>query len=178
MPHALLVDDDVNFVLGLAEVVGPRRVHHEGRAHLKEARAEIGRAMPDIVPRRPAPARRHGPRSLPRPRGQLPPPRSCSSPARPAWTRPSEADAQGGLRLPGEARWTSRACAPCSRTSCRTRELKEQIGSLRGELRKLGRFGPLIGASPVMQRVYDMISKVAPTDATVLLLGETGRARS
>jgi len=56
-------------------------------------------------------------------------------------------------------------------------ELKEQIGSLRGELRKLGRFGPLIGASPVMQRIYDLISKVAPTEATVLLLGETGTGK-
>ena len=30
----------------------------------------------------------------------------------------------------------------------RTRELKQEIGKLRGELRKLGRFGPLIGAAP------------------------------
>jgi DNA-binding NtrC family response regulator len=59
----------------------------------------------------------------------------------------------------------------------RTRELKEQIGNLRGELRKLGRFGPLIGAAPVMQRVYDLVAKVAPTEATVLLLGETGTGK-
>jgi DNA-binding NtrC family response regulator len=59
----------------------------------------------------------------------------------------------------------------------RTRELKEQIGNLRGELRKLGRFGPLIGASPPMQRVYDLIARVAQTDATVLLTGETGTGK-
>jgi DNA-binding NtrC family response regulator len=59
----------------------------------------------------------------------------------------------------------------------RTRELKEQIGSLRGELRKLGRFGPLIGSSPVMQRIYDLISKVAPTEATAIILGETGTGK-
>src|SRR5207247_8187883 len=59
----------------------------------------------------------------------------------------------------------------------RTRELKEQIGNLRGELRKLGRFGPLIGASPPMQRVYDLIAKVAQTDATVMLTGETGTGK-
>jgi DNA-binding NtrC family response regulator len=59
----------------------------------------------------------------------------------------------------------------------RTRELKEQIGSLRGELRKLGRFGSLIGASPQMQRVYDLIGKVAPTEATVLVTGETGTGK-
>ena len=33
----------------------------------------------------------------------------------------------------------------------RTRELKREIGSLRGELRRLGRFGSLIGGAPAMQ---------------------------
>ena len=49
MPHALLVDDDVNFVLGLAEVVGREGFTTKAAHTLKEARAEIGRAMPDIV---------------------------------------------------------------------------------------------------------------------------------
>jgi DNA-binding NtrC family response regulator len=35
----------------------------------------------------------------------------------------------------------------------------------------------MIGASPAMQRVYDMITRVAPTDATVLLTGETGTGK-
>src|SRR4029079_2540900 len=47
----------------------------------------------------------------------------------------------------------------------RTRELKEEIDVLRGELRGLGRFGSMIGASPQMGKVYDLLSKVAPTDA-------------
>src|SRR5262249_10416980 len=59
----------------------------------------------------------------------------------------------------------------------RTRELKQEIGSLRGELRKLGRFGPLIGASPPMQKVYDLITRVAPTEATVMITGETGTGK-
>jgi two-component system, NtrC family, response regulator HydG len=58
-----------------------------------------------------------------------------------------------------------------------TRELKQQIGSLRKELRQLGKFGPLIGVSAAMQNVYDLISKVAPTEATVMLLGETGTGK-
>ena len=44
----------------------------------------------------------------------------------------------------------------------RTRELKDEIDTLRAELRKLGRFGPMIGASPPMGRVYDLIARVAP----------------
>ncbi|MBP1687594.1 MAG: Fis family transcriptional regulator [Deltaproteobacteria bacterium] len=59
----------------------------------------------------------------------------------------------------------------------RTQHLHAEIGNLRGELRKLGVFGPLIGASPAMQTVYDMISRVAPTDATVLLTGESGTGK-
>jgi DNA-binding NtrC family response regulator len=59
----------------------------------------------------------------------------------------------------------------------RTRELQAEIGSLRGELRKLGRFGPLIGASAAMGTVYDLIARVAPTDATVCILGESGTGK-
>ncbi|HKQ57431.1 MAG TPA: sigma-54 dependent transcriptional regulator [Candidatus Eisenbacteria bacterium] len=59
----------------------------------------------------------------------------------------------------------------------RTTELKQEIGTLRDQLRELGRFGRLIGASPAMQKVYDLIAKVAPTDATVLLTGESGTGK-
>ncbi len=38
----------------------------------------------------------------------------------------------------------------------------------------LGRFGRLYGSSPVMQEVYRMIEKVAPTEATVFITGESG----
>jgi DNA-binding NtrC family response regulator len=55
-----------------------------------------------------------------------------------------------------------------------TMELRDQIGQLRGELRRMGRFGSLIGSSPSMQRVYDLITRVAPTGSTVLVSGETG----
>ncbi len=59
----------------------------------------------------------------------------------------------------------------------RTRELKQEISSLRGELRRLGRFGPMVGTSKPMQQVYDLLEKVAPTDATVLLVGESGTGK-
>lgn len=57
------------------------------------------------------------------------------------------------------------------------RSLKEEVGALRGELRKFGRFGRLVGSSPAMQVVYDMIVRVAPTDATVLITGESGTGK-
>jgi two-component system response regulator HydG len=56
--------------------------------------------------------------------------------------------------------------------------------SLRGEVRRLrevvaatrGR-GDLIGASPAMQQVYDLIDQVSATDANVLLSGESGTGK-
>src|SRR4029077_18749202 len=56
----------------------------------------------------------------------------------------------------------------------RTRTLRSAVGELRGELRELGRFGPLVGRSESMSRVFDLIERVAPTRASVLVLGESG----
>ena len=59
----------------------------------------------------------------------------------------------------------------------RPEELREQIGELRQELRKLGRFGHIIGQSPAIQKLYDQLQRVAPTSATVLLMGESGTGK-
>ena len=39
------------------------------------------------------------------------------------------------------------------------------------------RFGAMIGASPAMERVFGQIARVAPTEATVLILGESGTGK-
>jgi DNA-binding NtrC family response regulator len=59
----------------------------------------------------------------------------------------------------------------------RRRELQEEIGRLRAELRQLGRFGSLVGSSSRMGQVYDLLAKVAPTNATVLIVGESGTGK-
>src|SRR5690606_25489237 len=46
----------------------------------------------------------------------------------------------------------------------------------REELRN-GRFGHMVGESPPMRVLYDAISRVAPTGATVLLTGESGTGK-
>jgi DNA-binding NtrC family response regulator len=58
-----------------------------------------------------------------------------------------------------------------------TAELRRQVGSLRDQLRGLGRFGRIVGLSPAMQRVYDLIERVAPTQASVMISGETGTGK-
>ncbi|MEK8059134.1 response regulator, partial [Burkholderia contaminans] len=56
----------------------------------------------------------------------------------------------------------------------RTTALHEEIAELRSELQRLGRFGRMLGSSPAMQNVYDAIGRVARTEASVLLTGESG----
>ena len=52
-----------------------------------------------------------------------------------------------------------------------------EVGDLRDQLRSLGRFGRIVGRSDEMQAVYDLIAKVAPTDTTIFVLGETGTGK-
>jgi PAS domain S-box-containing protein len=59
----------------------------------------------------------------------------------------------------------------------RAEELESQNVYLREEL-NLGRtFGDIIGASETMRAVFKSIEMVAPTDSTVLILGETGTGK-
>src|SRR5581483_2556574 len=51
--------------------------------------------------------------------------------------------------------------------------LQHEIGELRDELRRLGRFGRILGSSQRMQVLYDQLTRVAPTSATVMLIGES-----
>jgi len=59
----------------------------------------------------------------------------------------------------------------------RTRALKSEVRELRGELRGMGRFGRLVGRSTALQKVYDLIGRVAPTDASVFVTGASGTGK-
>jgi DNA-binding NtrC family response regulator len=59
----------------------------------------------------------------------------------------------------------------------RSRESRTQIEQVEEEVRQFGRFGALFGSSPAMQRVYRLITRVAPTDATVLVTGDSGTGK-
>jgi DNA-binding NtrC family response regulator len=66
--------------------------------------------------------------------------------------------------------------SPLSDRAARDLEMRS-ANALREELRDVGRFGPLIGASAPMQAVYDLIGRVACTGAGVLISGETGTGK-
>jgi DNA-binding NtrC family response regulator len=57
--------------------------------------------------------------------------------------------------------------------ACR-RARKREIRDLRKKLEDLGSFGPLTGRSKPMREIYRTIEKVAPTEAPVLITGESG----
>ena len=55
--------------------------------------------------------------------------------------------------------------------------LRRENVALREEIDKASMFEELVGASPALQAVLSRISKVAPSDSTVLITGETGTGK-
>jgi two-component system, NtrC family, response regulator HydG len=175
MPQALLVDDDIPFVLGLAEAVKREGFRVATAASLKEAREELARTETDALFVDMQLPDGSGLELVQQPSGRLP---------------------QGVVFITGHANLElavealrlgvsdflvkpvdlARVKMALGNLS-KSRELSRQVGALRGELRRLGRYGSLIGAASRMQEVYDLVAKVAPTDASVFVLGETGTGK-
>src|SRR5271168_3090478 len=55
--------------------------------------------------------------------------------------------------------------------------LEKENDSLRRRLVAEGQFGQMIGSSPQMRRAFEMADRVAQTDSTVLILGESGTGK-
>jgi DNA-binding NtrC family response regulator len=56
-------------------------------------------------------------------------------------------------------------------------ELARENERLRRQLVVEGQFGRMIGASAAMRRVFELAERVAPTDATLLITGESGTGK-
>jgi PAS domain S-box-containing protein len=67
------------------------------------------------------------------------------------------------------------------RTASEVELLKQRLGEernyLEGETRPEGSFGELVGDSPALRQVLDQAATVASSEATVLILGETGTGK-
>ena len=173
MPHALIVDDDLSFQLAFAEVVQREGFTIATAPSLKEAREELAKNPPHVLFLDLNLPDGSGMDLLEDLDGH---PETVLITGQASVQTAVEALRRGVsdyLTKPVDFARVKMVLANVART----RELKEEIGSLRGELRKLGRFGPLIGASPLMQKVYDLVGRVARTDATVLITGETGTGK-
>jgi DNA-binding NtrC family response regulator len=175
MPQALLVDDDLSFAIGLAEAVKREGFAVSTASSLKEAREHLARRDPDALLVDMQLPDGSGLELLQQPEGRIPPGVIFIT------GHASVEMAVEALRLGATDFLTKPVDFARVKMALgnltRTRELSREVGALRGELRRLGRFGPMIGGSRRMQEAYDLIGKVAPTDATVLVLGETGTGK-
>ena len=57
------------------------------------------------------------------------------------------------------------------------RKLASEYHYMKGRLEEVTRFENIIGQSPAMQEVFDLIPEVAQSDSTVLIMGETGTGK-
>jgi DNA-binding NtrC family response regulator len=173
MPHALIVDDDLSFQLGLAEAVRLEGFTATTAASLEEARGQLAAAPPDVL---------FVDLNLPDGTGLDLLQEMETIPETVLITGQASMETAVQALRRGVADYLTKP-VDFARVKmvlanvARTRELKEEIGGLRGELRRLGRFGTLIGSAPSMQRVYDLISRVAKTEATILITGDTGTGK-
>ncbi len=90
-----------------------------------------------------------------------------------AWIRPMLGD--DGSPLAVHSTWvdvTARVLAEAERS-----RLAEQNLYLRQELKSVHNFEEIVGRSPALAAVLDKVRRVAPTDATVLIHGETGTGK-
>ncbi|APR35377.1 sigma-54-dependent transcriptional regulator [Paraburkholderia sp. SOS3] len=175
MPHALIVDDDPGTREALAAIIAEDGLTTATAGDLREARIQLVRQMPDVV---------FTDLKLPDGTGvdlfeDLDPRSGVEFIV--ITGHATVESAVSALKM-GAADYLvkpinmQRVKAILNRLP-RAGDLKAEIGTLRGELRRMGRFGLMLGNSPVMQQVYDQISRVAPTAASVMLVGESGTGK-
>jgi len=175
MLHALVVDDDAHSLSALAELVEAEGFDTATADNLAQARQRLGTRLPDVV---------LSDLMLPDGRGTELLQELLEEPTVEVILITGKATVETAveaLRLGAFDYLTKPIDLGRLKTLLArvkdTRELKQEVSSLRAELRDLGRFGPMVGTSPSMQRVYDLIDKVAPTEATAFLIGESGTGK-
>ena len=175
MLHALIVEDDTEFVTALSEFVRRENFHVTAVGSIAEARTSIGLDPPSLV---------LCDLELPDGNGMTLLQELQDKPdvdivivsGHATVDSAIEALRRGALDYLTKPLDVARLSAVLAGVS-RTRSLRHEVSGLREDLRRLGHFGEMVGTSPAMQKIYDLVSRVAPTDVTVCILGESGTGK-
>jgi DNA-binding NtrC family response regulator len=174
MPHALAVDDDPNFLSALAELIEGQGFTTNTACTLRDARTLVSHRTPDVALV-----------DLYLPDGSgiellkdLEP-----GAATEVVLMTGHADVESAvqaLRL-GASDYLTKPL-----DIGRLKSILANVASIQPtaqaaapmpETQEVGRLGLLLGASPPMQSLYEMLNRVAPTDASVFLIGESGTGK-
>jgi DNA-binding NtrC family response regulator len=177
MPHALAVDDDPNFLSALAELIELQGFTTKTACNLRDARAQVSHRTPDVALI-----------DLYLPDGSgidlLKDLEGGSSTEVVLMTGHADVEsAVQALRL-GASDYLTKpldigrlksilANVASVQPSAAAQADGGQIDQPQGP----DRLGLLLGASPPMQALYEMITRVAPTDASVFFIGESGTGK-
>ncbi|MBN3809017.1 sigma-54 dependent transcriptional regulator [Paraburkholderia tropica] len=178
MPHALIVEDDPNSLSGLSAILAADGFSVDTAATLADARAALGRFIPDVV---------LVDLNLPDGSGlELLPHLPAQPPggALPVIVMTGNATVESAIEGLRHGIWDyllkpvniPRLRSLLARIP-RPYELSEEVRTLRASLRELGRFGPMLGRSNAIQHVYDAIEQFAPTESAILVQGEPGTGK-
>jgi two-component system response regulator AtoC len=175
MPHALAVDDDPNFLSALAELIEGQGFTTNTACTLRDARAQVSHRIPDVALV-----------DLYLPDGSgielLKDLELGASTEVVLMTGHADVEsAVQALRL-GASDYLTKPL-----DIGRLKSILANVASVQPtssvaaapveENREVGRLGLLLGASPPMQALYEMLTRVAPTDASVFLIGESGTGK-
>jgi two-component system, NtrC family, response regulator AtoC len=177
MPHALAVDDDPNFLSALAELIEGQGFTTNTASTLRDARTQVSHKTPDVALV-----------DLYLPDGSgidlLKDLEQGNSTEVVLMTGHADVEsAVQALRLGASdyltkpldiGRLKSILANVASVQPGASALAAEEAAETTGEV---GRLGLLLGASAPMQALYEMMTRVAPTDATVFFVGESGSGK-
>jgi two-component system response regulator AtoC len=175
MPHALAVDDDPNFLSALAELIEGQGFTTNTACTLRDARSMVSHRTPDVALV-----------DLYLPDGSgielLKDLELGASTEVVLMTGHADVEsAVQALRL-GASDYLTKPLDIGRLKSilanvASVQPTAQAAASTVTETQEVGRLGLLLGASPPMQALYEMLNRVAPTDASVFLIGESGTGK-
>ena len=178
MPHALAVDDDPNFLSALAELIEGQGFTTNTACNLRDARTQVSNRVPDVALV-----------DLYLPDGSgidlLKDLELGNTTEVVLMTGHADVEsAVQALRL-GASDYLTKPL-----DIGRLKSILANVASVQqapvpavatavpqDETQQFDRLGLLLGASPPMQMIYEMLNRVAPTDASVFLIGESGTGK-